>query len=87
VPADQTWLGACARGPLLRGLSLLNFSASWRFSFSSSHVVVVSIVCAWLGRHPRFVFHFTPTSANWLNEDFFAKLNNGSSSVASSDRS
>jgi transposase len=30
----------------------------------------------WLGRHPRFVFHYTPTSASWLNavEGFFAKL-------------
>ena len=30
----------------------------------------------WLKRHPRFVFHFTPTSASWLNavEGFFAKL-------------
>jgi hypothetical protein len=29
-----------------------------------------------LDRHPRFVFHFTPTSASWLNavEGFFAKL-------------
>jgi transposase len=27
-------------------------------------------------RHPRFVFHYTPTSASWLNavEGFFAKL-------------
>ena len=33
-------------------------------------------VLRWLGRHPRFVFHFTPTSASWLNavEGFFAKL-------------
>jgi transposase len=33
-------------------------------------------VMRWLGRHPRFVFHFTPTSASWLNavEGFFAKL-------------
>ena len=33
-------------------------------------------VCAWLERHPRFHFHFTPTSASWLNavEGFFAKL-------------
>src|SRR5271170_6269414 len=33
-------------------------------------------VCGWLDRHPRFVFHFTPTSASWLNavEGFFAKL-------------
>ena len=30
----------------------------------------------WLERHPRFHFHFTPTSASWLNavEGFFAKL-------------
>jgi transposase len=33
-------------------------------------------VRAWLGRHPRFVFHFTPTSTSWLNavEGYFAKL-------------
>ena len=33
-------------------------------------------VRAWLGRHQRFQFHFTPTSASWLNavEGFFAKL-------------
>src|ERR1700716_3593339 len=30
----------------------------------------------WLARHPRWIFHFTPTSASWLNavEGFFAKL-------------
>jgi transposase len=30
----------------------------------------------WLDRHPRFTFHFTPTSASWVNavEGFFAKL-------------
>jgi hypothetical protein len=35
-----------------------------------------SKVRAWLGRHPRFVFHYTPTSASWLNavEGLFAKL-------------
>ncbi len=33
-------------------------------------------VRAWLGRHPRFVFHFVPTSCSWLNaiEGFFARL-------------
>lgn len=33
-------------------------------------------VRAWLDRHPRWTFHFTPTSASWLNavEGFFAKL-------------
>ncbi len=31
-------------------------------------------VPAWLERHPRWVFHFTPTSASWLNavEGFFS---------------
>jgi transposase len=33
-------------------------------------------VIEWLNRHPRWTFHFTPTSASWLNavEGFFAKL-------------
>jgi len=33
-------------------------------------------VRAWLDRHARFTFHFTPTSASWLNavEGFFAIL-------------
>ena len=35
-------------------------------------------VLAWLEGHPRWVFHFTPTSCSWLNpvEGFFAKLTN-----------
>ncbi len=33
-------------------------------------------VMAWLARHPRFTFHFVPTSCSWLNavEGFFATL-------------
>ena len=33
-------------------------------------------VRAWLSRHPRWIFHFTPTSASWLNpvEGFFSTL-------------
>jgi transposase len=33
-------------------------------------------VRAWLARHPRWTFHFTPTSASWLNavEGFFSAL-------------
>ena len=33
-------------------------------------------VMQWLARHPRWTFHFTPTSASWINavEGFFAKL-------------
>jgi transposase len=31
---------------------------------------------AWLANHPRWVFHFTPTSASWLNavEGFFSTI-------------
>jgi transposase len=33
-------------------------------------------VRAWLTRHPRRIFHFTPTSCSWLNavKGFFARL-------------
>ena len=33
-------------------------------------------VLAWLARHPRWTFHFTPTSGSWLNavETFFSAL-------------
>jgi transposase len=33
-------------------------------------------VLAWLARHPRWIFHFTPTSCSWLNavEGFLATL-------------
>ena len=33
-------------------------------------------VKAWLKRHPRWTFHFTPTSGSWLNavENFFSVL-------------
>ena len=33
-------------------------------------------VKAWLARHPRWTFHFTPTSGSWLNavENFFSAL-------------
>jgi transposase len=35
-----------------------------------------SKVSEWLARHPRWTFHFIPTSSSWLNavEGFFAKL-------------
>lgn len=36
----------------------------------------VSAVKRWLANHPRFVQHFTPTSASWINqvERFFAEI-------------
>ncbi len=34
------------------------------------------VVQKWLGKHPRFIMHFTPTSASWLNmvERFFRDI-------------
>ena len=33
-------------------------------------------VTAWLTRHPRWTFHYTPTSGSWLNavETFFSAM-------------
>jgi hypothetical protein len=46
-------------------------------------------VRAWLASHPRWTFHFTPTSASWLNavEGFFAKLVDDAIIAAAVDRS
>jgi hypothetical protein len=43
-------------------------------------------VRAWLARHPRFVFHFTPKSCSWLNtvETLFSRLTAAGSSAACS---
>ena len=43
-------------------------------------------VRTWPARHPRWTFHFTPTSCSWLNavEDFFAKLTRRRLKTASS---
>jgi transposase len=43
----------------------------------------------WLARHRRWTFHFTPTSASWLNavEGFFAKLTRQRLKRGGSDRS
>jgi hypothetical protein len=42
-------------------------------------------VLEWLARHPRFVFHFTSTSASWLNAKACSRCSpNGVSSGASS---
>jgi hypothetical protein len=40
------------------------------------HFAAEGGIIQWLGRHPRWTFHFTPTSASWINavEGFFARL-------------
>ena len=42
----------------------------------------------WLARHPRWTFHFTPTSASWLNASKASSPNSrdGASSVECSGR-
>jgi transposase len=46
-------------------------------------------VLRWLARHPRFVFHYTPTSGWWLNavETFFSALTRRRLKLGSSSRS
>jgi hypothetical protein len=65
------------------GPTPLTSSRGWRMATPCAHFVCSANnghkhpkVRAWLDRHPRFVFHYTPTSASWLNavEGFFAKL-------------
>jgi transposase len=48
---------------------------AWRYRQGAVHAVVDNAsyhstpeVKAWLAAHPRFVFHFTPTHASWLNQ-------------------
>ena len=62
----------------IRFLNLIDAGAPAKLTI---HVIVDnyaahkhSKVLEWLARHPRFVFHFTPTSASWLNavEGLFA---------------
>jgi transposase len=40
------------------------------------HLTSSERVRRWFAAHPRFVLHFTPTSASWLNqvERFFAEI-------------
>jgi len=43
---------------------------------ASQHAASTSSRLKWLAKHPRFVMHFTPTSASWLNmvERFFRDI-------------
>jgi transposase len=48
---------------------------AWRYRQGPVHCVLDNAsyhktpeVKAWLAKHPRFVFHFTPTHASWLNQ-------------------
>src|SRR3979409_552963 len=65
---------------LIRFLNVIDARVSKK---KSIHIIVDNYathkhpdVMQWLEKHRRFVFHFTPTSASWLNaiEGFFAKL-------------
>jgi hypothetical protein len=74
-------LGSCAFSMLSSAKSRL----ASRSTSSSTTMLPTSIpkacpggagVLAWLTRHPRWTFHFTPTSTSWLNavENFFSKM-------------
>jgi transposase len=64
-------------------IRFLNVIDAWVAKKKTVHVIVDNYaahkhpkVLEWIENHPRFVFHFTPTSTSWLNavESFFAKL-------------
>jgi transposase len=59
---------------ILDSLSDTAKTTVWRWQERLSHKHPK--VRAWLSRYPRWTFHFTPTSASWLNgvEGFFARL-------------
>ena len=44
-----------------------------------------SVIQKWLVEHPRFQFHFTPTSSSWMNlvERWFAELHEHAPTVSS----
>ncbi|MFB9851697.1 transposase [Micromonospora andamanensis] len=62
--------------PKRRGIEFLAFMKTVAAAYRDRkpHVVVDNLsahttdeVNNWLGRHPRIVFHFTPTGSSWLN--------------------
>src|SRR6266851_3198519 len=81
---DGTVIGECMprhrHGEFLRFLGSIDAEVPGKRAI---HVVLDNYathkhpeVLAWLARHKRFTFHFTPTSCSWLNavEGYFAKL-------------
>jgi len=58
------------------GISLRSVQRIWAAHDLQPHRIRTFKVLRWLARHPRWVFHFTPTSGSWLNavETFFSAL-------------
>jgi transposase len=81
---DGTVIGRCMqRHRHLEFIRFLNTVERYVAADKPIHVVLDNYathkhpkVLAWLVRHPRWTFHFTPTSASWLNavENFFSKM-------------
>ena len=81
---DGTVLGRCMQRH--RHQEFIRFLNAVEASVSAGKVVHAILdnyavhkhprVLAWHSRHPRCVFHFTPTSASWINavESFFSAL-------------
>ena len=77
-------IGRC--GPRHRHQEFIRFIATVERSVPAGKVIHAILdnyaahkhpqVLAWLAEHPRWTFHFTPTSCSWLNavEGFFSKL-------------
>jgi DDE superfamily endonuclease len=74
---------ACSATTVSNSSAFSTLSSAWFAAVKSIHVVLGNYathkhpkVLAWLARHRRRTFHFTPTSASWLNavENFFSTM-------------
>jgi hypothetical protein len=80
---DGTVIGQNMQRHRIRSSSASSTPSSGKFPGKTVHAILDNYaahkhpaVRRWLARHPRWTFHFTPTSASWLNavEGFFAIL-------------
>jgi transposase len=79
---ERCWAAACS-APAPEFIRFLNTVEASVPAGKVVHVILDNYaahkhprVRAWLSRHPRWIFHFTPTSASWINavETFFSAL-------------
>ena len=81
---DGTVIGRCMHATATRSSSASSTPSNARCRPARSSTPILDNyathkhpkVRAWLARHPRWTFHFTPTSGSWLNavESFFSAL-------------
>ena len=68
IPTENRWKSALNRRTLI--CVFLGFTSGLPL------FILLTLLQAWLAKHPRFAMQFTPTSASWLNmvERFFRDI-------------